>query len=175
MLLTPDSDSRERRADDKLRQKLIQETERFLTARLSGQQKNESSKGKYSRGRHTIDGGGTRNRQSDLPNRICIGNGGRRSTAPLGTFVEVVCDDHGHLEREHLTALRERLLRLLESAHQGDILLDLTGVRQLGPEFSRLIDDVRTSLRLRGREISLFHQGFGVVAVDPLDEESSAA
>ena len=76
--------------------------------------------------------------------------------APVGTLVSVPADEHGHVAREHVAVLLDRLFPLGRNWRREDVLLDLSGVRSVTPMFIRLVESLRSYLASQDRDLFVY-------------------
>jgi hypothetical protein len=137
---------------EKIRNKMTADTEDFL-----GQRLNSKGRSVFPGQWRGIDGESHPYRHAKDGRRgvhvECYS--GRRSTG-VGTLIPVPSDEYGHVGRDHLSTLVERLFSLARGWQRDNVLLDLSGVRSVTPTFLKVVDSFRRHLEWQNRDVYLY-------------------
>ena len=77
-------------------------------------------------------------------------------SAGVGTLIPVPSDECGHVDREHLSTLVDRLFSLARGWQRDNVLLDLSSVRSVTPTFLKVVASFRRHLESQNRDVYLY-------------------
>ena len=141
---------------------MIVDTEEFLYQRLGEQGPSTFPDHTSDLARHALNDGQGNGRSHANGVRHAGACGKRGSCMSLvrgGTLIAVRADEHGHVDRAHVSVLVNRLFPLSRDWRRDDVLLDLTGVRSVVPLFVSVVESLGRYLAGQDRHIFLYNVG----------------
>ena len=134
------------------RDHMLEETQEFLSRNLS------TSAQSYQPGYRSDDDKAhhPHRKRKDRRRIVASEDLPKNGAATNGILISVPSNEHGHVDREHLAALVDRLFPLARPRRRDNVLLDLTNVRSVTSTFVKVAEAFRRHLALQDRSVFLY-------------------